>query len=174
GNPITMFPDEAKFRGDMPAMLSAGIDFKATDKLKISAGTHYFFDKAANYGKKLDGEYVSNEEVIDNNLFEIAGGLEYNITDKLLVSGGYLFGKTGVSEAYQSDLSYSLNSSTVGAGGAFKFTENVIFNLGVGYTFYQEGEKTINHVFVDDSIIPALETYYKDNLFIAVGVDFSF
>jgi hypothetical protein len=49
-----------------------------------------------------------------------------------------------------------------------------MLNLGVGYTFYKEGEKTIDHVFVDDSIIPALETYYKDNLFIAVGVDFSF
>lgn len=174
GTPVTMFPDGDKFRGDMPAMLSAGVDLKATDKLKVSVGTHYFFDKAADYGRKVDGEYVANDEVIDNNLIEVAAGLEFNITDNLLVSGGYLFGKTGVSEAYQSDLSYSLTSSTIGGGGAYKFSDNLMLNLGVGYTFYKDGEKTVNHVFVNDSVIPALETYYKDNLFIAVGLDISF
>jgi long-subunit fatty acid transport protein len=173
GNPVTMFPDEAKFRGDMPAMLSAGIDYKATENLRVSIGTHYYFDKGANYGKKIGSEYVSNEDVIDNNFFEVAGGLEYGITDKLLISGGYLLAKTGVNENYQSDLSYSLTSSTIGAGGAYKFSDNLMLNLGVGYTIYQDGEKTFNHL-LGENVIPVTETYKKDNLFIAVGIDFSF
>lgn len=173
GNPVTMFPDGDKFRGDMPAMLSAGIDYKATENLRVSLGTHYYFDKGADYGKKINGEYVSNEEVIDNNFFEVAGGLEYDITDKILVSGGYLLAKTGVNENYQSDLSYSLTSSTIGAGGAYKFSDNLMLNLGVGYTIYQEGEKNYTHM-LGSNAIPVVETYTKDNLFIAIGLDFSF
>ncbi|MBE0653821.1 MAG: outer membrane protein transport protein [Bacteroidales bacterium] len=173
GAEITMFPDKAKFRGDMPAMLSAGIDYTIGDALRLSVGTHYYFDKPADYGKKINGEYVSNEEVIDNNYLEVVGGLEYNLSKKLLVSAGYLYAKTGVNENYQSDLSYSLTSSTIGVGGAYKFNEKIMLNLGFGYTMYNEGSKTIDHEFVTGAIIPAIETYGKSNSFIAIGLDIS-
>ncbi len=173
GQSITMFPDKAKFRGDIPAMFSAGIDYQISDNLGLSLGTHYYFDKSADYGKKIDGEYVSNDQVIDNNYLEISGGLEYNISQNLLVSGGYLMSKTGVNEFYQSDLSYSLTSGTIGIGGAYKFSEKVMLNLGVGYTMYQEGEKAINHELPNGTIVHPVESYYKDNLFIGIGVDFS-
>jgi len=174
GAPITMFPDGQKFRGDMPAMLSAGIDYSIGPKLRLSLGTHYYFDKAANYGKMLDGEYVSNEEVIEDNFFEVAGGLEFDVTDNIILSAGYLHANTGVKDNYQSDLSYSLTTHTLGAGGAYRFNDNVMLNLGVGYTMYVDGEVTIDHEFVDGSIVNAIETYDKSNLFIAVGLDFSF
>jgi hypothetical protein len=96
------------------------------------------------------------------------------LTEKLLVSGGYLYSKTGVNTDYQSDITYSLPSSTVGIGGAFSVLENLQINLGAGYTMYQKGEKTINHVFPTGAIIPARETYSKDNMLLAIGVDFSF
>ncbi len=171
--PVTMFPDKAKFRGDIPAMLAAGIDYKIMENLGLSLGAHYFFDKAADYGKKIDGAYVSNDKVIDNNYLEVAGGLEYNINRNILVSAGYLLSKTGVNSFYQSDLSYSLTSSTVGIGGAYKFNEKVMLNLGLGYTFYQEDEKTLNHVTPSGQIMRPTEYYGKDNLFIGIGVDFS-
>lgn len=175
GTPVTMFPDGEEIRNDMPAMLSVGVDFKATDELRLSAGTYYYFDRTANYGRKLNGVYVDNKDIIDKNYFEIGGGLEYKISDKLLVSGGYLYSKPGVNTDYQSDLAFELPSSTVGLGGAFMPTENIKINLGVGYSFYSTEEKTINHDFSPTSTtIPARETYYQDNILFAVGVDFSF
>ena len=175
GTPITMFPDGEKIRNDLPAMLSIGADLKVTDNLKVSAAGYYYFDKNSNYGHKLDGVFVDNKEIFDNNFFELSGGLEYKVSDKLLVSGGYLYSKTGVNSDYQSDLTYDLSASTVGIGGAFSILENLQINLGVGYTMYQKGEKTIDHVFsATGAIIPARETYYKDNMLFAVGVDFSF
>lgn len=174
GELLYMFDDESTFRGDIPATLTLGVDYEITESLRASLGGHYYFDKAANYGKKIDGSYVDNEEVIDNNFFELAGGLEYDLSEKLLVSAGYLYAKTGVNANYQSDLSFSLTSHTIGAGGAYRLTEDILLNLGVGYTLYEEGSITINHEFVDGSIIPAIESYSKDNLIVAVGVDFSF
>ena len=39
---------------DMPAMLSVGVDYDLLEKLTVSAGFHYYWDKGANYGKSLD------------------------------------------------------------------------------------------------------------------------
>ncbi len=174
GNPITMFPDGQKFNNDIPAMLSLGVDYGITDKLRLSLGTHYYFDKAVDYGKKIDGEYVGNDQVIDDNFMEFAGGLEYRLNDLLRVSAGYLYTKTGVNDNYQTDLAYSLTSSTIGGGLGISLNENFMINLGVGYTAYKDGEVTLTHEFVDGTLFYPVEQYDKDNLFIAVGVDFSF
>ena len=40
-----------KTRADMPAQLTAGIDVQATEKLSVTSGFHYYFDKPAYYGK---------------------------------------------------------------------------------------------------------------------------
>ncbi len=175
GTPVTMFPDGEEIRNDMPAMLSAGIDLGITENLKLSAGTHYYFDRNANYGRKLGGVYVKNEDIIDKNYLELGAGLEYRISDRILVSGGYLYAKPGVSSDYQNDISYANTSSTVGVGGAISVMDNFTINLGAGYSFYQDDEKTINHLFTPTAtVIPARETYYKDNILFAIGVDISF
>lgn len=174
GTPVTMFPDGQKFNNDIPAMLSLGVDYGITDKLRLSLGTHYYFDKAVDYGKKIEGEYVENDQVIDDNFMEFAGGLEYRLNELLRVSAGYLLTKTGVNDYYQTDLAYSLTSNTIGGGLGISVNENFMINLGVGYTAYKDGEVTLSHEFVDGTIFNPIEKYDKDNLFIAVGLDFSF
>jgi len=175
GVPVTMFPDGEKVRNDMPAMLALGVDYGVTEKLNIAAGAHYYFDKPANYGHKLNGVYVDNDMIIDKNYYELSAGLQYKINNFILVSGGYLFSKTGVNDNYQSDLTYSLTSHTGGIGGAVKLLDNLELNLGFAYTYYLDGEKTINHLFTPTSaVIPARETYFKDTMIIAAGIDFSF
>ena len=175
GTPVTLFPNGGTFRGDMPAMLSVGVDYQITDALSASIGTHYYFDKSADYGKKIDDVYVENSEVIDNNFFELAFGLEYGVGEKILLSGGFLYAKTGVNNDYQSDLSYSLTSGTIGIGGAYIISDNIMLNLGFGNTMFVDGEATIDHVFkATGTVIPVIESYTKSNIFVAVGLDFSF
>jgi long-chain fatty acid transport protein len=171
--PITMFPDGKKTSNDLPAMFSIGASYSILPAFRVSAGFHYYFDKSANYGKTIDGQPVDNDAVIDDNYFELSAGLEYDITEKLLVSGGYLHANTGVSEEYQSDLSFSLTSNTFGIGLGYKFTEKLMLNLGGAYTAYQKDTKDYTHTLGGNSI-PVTDTYYKDNLFFGLGVDFSF
>lgn len=165
GGPL--FINDSTVHSDVPAMFSVGVWYQIIPSLSATAGFHYYFDKSANYGKTLDltGEEVDNDEVIDKNYFEIGLGLEYSITEKLLFSVGYLYAKPGVSKDYQSELSYALPSSTLGGGFGYKFTEKVMANLGVSYTKYSEEDKTFGGY---------TNTFFKSNLIVGIGLDFSF
>jgi len=179
GAPITMFPNGATVRNDMPAMLSIGADYKITNNFWATAGFHYYWDKVANYGHtNEEGQEIDNEDIIDNNYFELGLGLEYAITPKLFGSLGYLFANTGVTEDYQSDLSFSLTSNTIGGGLGFKITDKIMVNAGALYSIYNEGKKTYDHNFKTSptTFIPisTIDTYYKDNLIFAIGLDVSF
>jgi len=172
-----MFVQDSSVHSDLPAMFSLGAKYRIIPKLSVSAGLHYYFDKNANYGKTQDAtdEQVSNDKVIDDNTYELALALEYDITDKLVVSGGYLFAKSGVSEDYQTDLSFDLSSNSFGFGLGYKFTKNLMVNLGGSYTAYQDGEKNYTHIMSGfGSEVKVKDTYHMDNIFFGIGVDFSF
>jgi long-chain fatty acid transport protein len=183
GIPITMFPDGAMTRNDMPAMLAIGVDYKISESLRLSLGSNYFFDKSADYGHKVDHDlnsstptvHIDNSEIIDKNGMSVQAGLEYNISDKLLVSGGYVWANKGVNAKYQSDLTYGLSTQTFGAGGAYSINEKIQINLGFGYTLYKEDFKMVDHIFSGNNTnIPANEIYRKNTMMVGVGVDFRF
>ena len=165
------FPDGAKTRSDMPAMLSIGASYPVTSKLNATLGYNYYFDKNADYGKKdATGVAIPNSAIIDKNYYELALGLEYNFTEKFLVSAGFLTSQTGVSKDYQSDLSYSLSSNTGAIGCQYKITPAIVINIGGLKTFYNKGDKTYNHTLGTISI-PVTENYAKTTWLLAVGLD---
>ena len=183
GTPITMFPNGALTRNDMPAMLSVGVDYKVSTGLKVSLGSNYFFDKTADYGHKWDDDSnsatptvaLSNSEIIESNGMSLQAGLEYNISENLLVSGGYVWANKGVNSRYQSDLTYGLATQTFGLGGAYSVNEKIQINLGTGYTLYKDDTKVVDHIFSGNNTnIQANETYSKGTFMVAVGVDFRF
>jgi long-subunit fatty acid transport protein len=156
-------------------MISAGIKYQSYPGYRF-AGL-LFFRRNANFGKTLDSTdvLVDNDVVIDKNTYEIALGLEYDITEKLLISGGYLFAKSGVSEDYQTDMSFDLSSSTYGIGFCYKFNENLKVDVGGAYTLYNEGEKNYVHGMDEVGIeVPAKYSYYMDNIIFGIGVEFGF
>ncbi|HRW61918.1 MAG TPA: outer membrane protein transport protein [Bacteroidales bacterium] len=170
--PTGMFPDGEKIRNDMPALLAVGFDYKITDKFKVASGFHYYFDKSADYGRKLNGVHVDNKDVIDRNSTEFALGLEYKLSDKMLLSIGYLNTQTGVTEDYQTDLSYSQHSNTVGFGGAYAISKGIDLNVGFGYTVYNDARKIYDATDALGFSHTTIETYDKDNLFVSFGLDF--
>jgi len=183
GTPITMFPDGDLTPADMPGMISVGIDYKIAENVKIGIGSNYFFDKKADYGHKTDDDlnsstpsvFIPNSKIIDHNGISLMAGLEVNLTEKLLVSGGYVWANQGVNEKYQSDLTYGLATHTIGFGGAYKIMPNLLLNVGFGYTAYVGSEKLVDHVFsANGTLYKPKETYDKNAMIFAVGVDFNF
>jgi long-subunit fatty acid transport protein len=168
---VGLYPDGVETPSDIPSMLSVGVGFKATDKLKLSGGVHYYFDKGAEYGKKLSGEFVKNDKVMDKNFWELGLGVEYEINEKWLVSAGYLRTQTGVMDLYQTDLSHSLSTNSIAGGLRYMATENIGINFGVMNTMYLEDTRD----FPAATPIPAYtETYNRKAFTVALGVDFSF
>lgn len=183
GTPITLYPNGAMTRNDMPAMLAVGVDYKLSESLKLSLGSNYYFDKSADYGHKVDHDlnsstptvHIDNSDIIDDNGMSLQAGLEYNISAKLLVSGGYVWANKGVNSKYQSDLTYGLGTQTFGLGGAYSVNEKIQINLGASYTLYMEDTRTIDHIFSGNNTnIPATEIYRKNTMMVGVGVDFRF
>ncbi len=173
GTPITQFPDGAKTASDMPALFTLGASYKLLEKLSISGGFHYYFDKNANYGRSQNSIVVENSAIIDHNNYELAFGSEYNLTDKILVSAGYLYTKTGVMVGYNTDLSYSLNSNSFGLGGKFILSPRFDLDLGLSYTEYIPSYKTYEHTMPTTipKTVSLKEKYYKDVLIFAVGLN---
>ena len=159
GTPITMFPDGGKFRNDIPAILSVGASYQVLEDFKISTGFHMYFDKDANW--------EGNETNVDNNFYELALGAEYDVSEKILLSAGFLHAETGVGAGYQTDINYSLSSNTVGFGGKFDINPIFDINLGMMYTMYAENNRMIDY----GTMGSYKETYNKSSLTFAIGVD---
>ena len=157
-----MFPDGAKINTDIPAILSVGASYAISSDLKASLGLHHYFDKDANW----DGR----EKFIDNNLYELSCGLEYNINEKILVSAGYLHAQTGVGQGYQTDINHSLSSNTVGFGGEFKVSEKLTLNAGMSYGMYVTDDQMIDYSSLG---LPSYkETYDKTSTSFAIGIEY--
>jgi len=169
---IGLYPDGAKVPFDMPSTFSIGVAYKPMEKLAVSGGIHYYFDKTANYGKKdLLGAYVENKDVIDKNFLEIAVGFEYSLNEKLLVSAGYLRTQSGVNELYQNDLSHSLTTNTFGAGLRYVLNDKFAIDFGGMYSMYQEGSRDYAAGAIP-AIYPAYtETYNRNAIVAAIGVN---
>ncbi len=156
-----LFPDGVKTRADMPAMLGVGIGYKAMPSLRIVADFNYYFNKDVNW----DGK----EKFVENGT-EIGVGFDFAVSEALRISAGYLNGKAGVLKGYNTDIGYSLNSNTIGAGGRYYLNPNLYISLGVAsttYEVYKNDGVTYQGPFVGN------ETYDKSSLDFAIGIGFS-
>jgi long-subunit fatty acid transport protein len=163
-----MFEDGGTKVADMPAMLSAGVGIRPSGKFYIAAGLNYYFDKSNDY----DGSNDLEIEMIDKNFFEYSVGVEYALTNMLKISAGYSGTQTGVNDNYQSDLRYSLNTSTFGGGIGLTLSPMIDINLGGMYTLYQDGSVTSPSGVT--GVPDVTETYDTDTWVIAIGVDLHF
>jgi long-subunit fatty acid transport protein len=155
---ITQFPDGMEKNADIPALLSVGVSYEISKELKAAVGFHYFFDKSANWDGLQDS--------LESNTYEIGIGLEYSLSDKFLLSTGFMQRSTNAGSAYQSDLSYALGGPSFAFGGRYKLMENLDLNLGVLYTSYTDATKS-----TERPSGQANYTFAKDNLAIAIGFD---
>jgi long-subunit fatty acid transport protein len=164
-------------------MLTVGVDYQLISAMKLSLGMNYFFDKSADYGHKYDNDlnsatptiHIDNSDIIESNGMSFQAGLEYNVSEKLLVSGGYVWANKGVNEKYQSDLTYGLATQTIGAGGAYSITDKLQINLGVSTTMYDDSSKGVDHIFSGTGgNIPAIESYAKNTFLFGIGLDLRF
>ena len=164
-----IFVDGEEIVGDMPALLSLGIDYKPVNKLLLSASMNTYFDKSVDY----DGSAILNINEIDKNFLEFGLGLEYGFSEKLRVSAGWVHTSTGVNLNYQSDQSFSTNTNSFGAGFGYRIAPMIDLNLGGQYTFYNEGSKAYDHM-PNTNPISVTETYNKSTWIVALGLDFYF
>jgi len=167
-----LFPDGAKSRSDLPAILAAGVGYR-NDRLEAQLSYNMYFNKGVDWGKNTRdiaaGHPTVRDREIDSNGMEIGLGLQYNVTDVFAFSLGGLWGDMGVAESYQSDFSYSNPSVTAGAGVEWLISDQLILDAGFSNTFYQD--QTVS--FTDPDVGPYNETLGKSTMTFAVGLSYA-
>ncbi len=162
GTQKEMFPDGQVTNADMPAMFSIGTQIVMSPKVTFHAGFHNYFDKNTGW-KDVD-------KTIASNSYEAAVGIEYNVSDKFLLSGGYLYATSGVNKAYQSDFSFSLPTNTLGFGGAYKFNDTFKLQFGGYYVTYNKSQIS-GSADVGGTAVPYVEKYHKQTWALSIGLD---
>jgi long-subunit fatty acid transport protein len=178
-----LFTDGKVVPAEMPSLFSVGVRYKISDKFRTQVGFHYYLDRAAKYGK-IDAstkDFVTNGASVprtdgttgaylDANSYEVGIALEYDVAKMLTLSCGYLNTASAPSAAYQSDLSYSLKTSSLGFGAVVHVANKLDLNLGISHTFYTEGNKTFTY----PAIGAVIESYKNNTTVLAIGLGYRF
>ena len=160
-----LYKDGVNTPHDIPAFLSVGGDYQLTKSWNVSAGYHHFFDSDANMAN-------DKQNYINGGINEYLLGSEYIINKTFLVSAGTQITRTGVTDAYQSDMSFSLNSYSVGFGGAVNVTPDLRLNLAYFFTNYSPWTKT--SVSYNGTGVAGSDTYDRTNKVFGIGVEYKF
>ena len=160
GSPIEMYPDGGETNADMPAMLSVGAKINVSKVVTLHGGFHVYMDRKTGW-KDVDTK-------IDHNFQEYAIGAEFHVTNNFLLSTGFLYAATGVNPSYQGDLTYSLNTSTVALGGAYKI--NDMFTIQFGGYLVNYAPQSLGGSYDGTAF---MQTYDKSLYGFSLGLDFT-
>lgn len=162
-----MFRDGVNTPHDIPALLTVGASYQITPKLLASVGYHHFFDSDADMAN-------DKQKFINGGTNEYLFGAEYQIDRMFLISAGGQITRYGVTDDYQQDLSFSINSYSIGFGGAVNVATNVRINVGYFWTTYSDWTKKKETYVSSAPNVPGTDVFSRTNKVFAAGVDFSF
>lgn len=169
---LAQFKNGVNTPHDIPALFTVGASYQITPQLMASIGYHHFFDSDADMAD-------DKQQFINGGINEYLAGAEYRINKMFLVSGGVQFTRTGVTDDYQKDLSFSLDSYSIGFGGAVNVSKNVTINIGYFWTSYSdwtiEKDQYSSVAGTNPPVyIQGKDVFSRTNKVFAAGVDFSF
>ena len=128
---VNKFRDAEKVNEDAPALLTIGAQWKPIDEVSLNLGWHHYFDKDANW-------YNNTQDLLRRNTNEYLAGVEWDITDKLNVSGGAQLTRYGLTDEFMNDMSFVVNSYSLGFGFSYKVKENITLSAAYFQTNYDK------------------------------------
>ena len=163
-----MFPDGAKTRLDMPALVTVGVTLRPIKSLLLAGGFTSYFDKNAVWGTEED----NRTELLSGNSWDMGLAAEYALSEKFLISAGWSMTQTEASPEYQTDLSHSLSTNGLSFGIGWNILPKLQLNLGGQLVTYQDASKTFTKDFgIGDTDVT--ETYKRSMWVAAVGINYS-
>ena len=159
---LKQFEDGKKVEANIPGILNMGVMYSPIDQVRLMAGWHYYFDKAAK-------QYNNKQNLIDKNTQEFSAGAEWDCCKWVTVSASWQNTRYGLSDAYMNDLSFNCSNNMVGAGVRVHATSRLSIDLGYMHTFYKDKEVT-----TQTAAGPKTDRYSRKNRVLGVGVNVEF
>ena len=158
---VNKFRDAEKIDEDSPAQLALGAMWNITDAVRLNLGYHHFYDKDVNW-------YNNTQDLLDGGTNEYLAGVEWDITDKLTVSGGTQFTRYQLTDAYMNDMSFVVNSYSLGFGFNYKVSDHVTLKAAYFQTNYDNYDRvTSKEPLVSDS-------FTRTNRVLGIGCEMHF
>lgn len=158
---VNKYKDGEKVNEDAPALLTIGAQWKPIDVVSLNIGWHHYFDKNASW-------YNNAQDLLKHDTNEFLAGVEWDITDKLNVSCGGQLTRYGLSDDYMNDISFVVNSYSIGLGCSYKVKDNITLTAAYFQTNYSDYDKTVTEP------IPYKETYTRTNRVLGIGCQLDF
>ena len=128
---VNRFRDGEKINEDAPALLTLGAQWKPIDEVSLNLGWHHYFDKDANW-------YNNTQDLLRRNTNEYLAGVEWDVSDRLNVSIGGQLTRYGLTDEYMNDISFVVNSYSLGFGFSYKVRENITLSAAYFQTNYDK------------------------------------
>ena len=149
---------------DIPGILAIGAQYQVLPKWRLMAGWNCYFDKKA-------GMSGGKQKTLTHNTHEITVGTEVDVVDRLTLSGGFQNTDYGLSDDFQSDLSFSCDSYSLGFGLKVKITKKWTANAAYFWTTYKDYTKASSENY-NGTDLPRVDVYSRTNKVFGVGITY--
>lgn len=160
---MAAYDDGVKTPNDIPSLLTIGAQYDILPAWRVMAGWHHFFDKSASMANH-------KEEYLRHNSNEITMGTEVKVSNNVTLSCGGQLTNYGLSDKYQSDMSFSCNSYSAGFGAKIRLSDRVDLNVAYFWTTYKDYEKTFTD-YNGIQGIPGKDVYSRTNKVFGAGIN---
>lgn len=158
---VNKYKDGEKVNEDAPALLTIGAQWKPVNVVSLNIGWHHYFDKNASW-------YNNAQDLLKHDTDEFLAGVEWDVTEKLNVSCGGQLTRYGLSDDFMNDISFVVNSYSIGLGCSYKVKDNVTLSAAYFQTIYNNYDKTVTEP------IPYQETFTRTNRVLGIGCQLDF
>ena len=128
---VNKFKDGERVNEDAPALLTLGAQWSPIETVRLSLGWHHYFDKDANW-------YNNTQDLLRHNTNEYLAGVEWDLNEKFNVSCGGQLTRYGLSDDYMNDMSFVVNSYSIGLGFSYKVKPNITLSAAYFQTMYDK------------------------------------
>ena len=132
---VNKFRDGEEVNEDAPALLTVGAQWSPVEQIRVNVGYHHYFDKDADW-------YNNAQDLLDHDTDEYLIGAEWDVTDKLTISAGGQLTRYGLTDDYMNDMSFVVNSYSLGLGFNYKASDKLTLKAGYFQTNYDTYDRT--------------------------------
>ena len=159
------YKDGVNTPNDIPSMLSVAVAYEFLPVLRASVEYHFYDDKKA-------GMAGGKQKFLTKGTNEYLAGIEWDVINRLTLSGGVQFTDYGLADGYQGDTSFSCDSYTLGFGAKVKLSDKANLNVGYMWTNYEDYTKTSKNY--NGTGLPGTSVYSRTNKVFGLSLDYSF
>ena len=158
---VNKFRDSEKVDEDSPAQLALGAMWNISNDFRLNLGYHHFYDKDVKW-------YNNTQDLLGGGTNEYLAGVEWDLTDKLTISSGGQVTRYQLTDEYMNDMSFVVNSYSLGFGFNYKASDHVTLKAA----YFQTNYGHYNRVTSTEPLVS--DSFTRTNRVLGVGCELNF